>query len=72
MEIRFRIEKVENGVIFTTPTGNRFVSPDIDPATNEISKCIASELDNKRDCTVIVLTPDDEPMPGNGCASKGF
>lgn len=74
MEIRFRIEKVENGVIFTTPNGGRFVSPEISPAIDEISKCIASELDEKRECAIVVLTPehDPRPIPRNGCDSKGF
>lgn len=74
MEIRFRIEKVENGVIFTTPNGSRYVSPEINPAMDEISKCIASELDEKKDCAVVVFTPDNDPKPmlGNSCASKGF
>lgn len=74
MEIKFRIEKVENGVIFTTPNGSRFVSPEINPAIDEISKCIASELDGKRECAVVVFTPDDDPrpVPGNGCVSRGF
>ena len=74
METRFRIEKVENGVIFTTPNDNRFVSPDINPATEEICRYISSVLEEKRDCAIIVFTPDEEPkpMPGNGCVSRGF
>lgn len=74
MEIKFRIEQVENGVIFTTPNGNRFVSPEINPAIDEISRCIASELDEKKECVVVVFTHEEEPkpMPGNGCALKGF
>lgn len=74
MEFRFRIEKVENGVIFTTPNEARFVSPEINPALDEISRCIASELEEKRECAIVVITPDNDPrpVPGNGCASKGF
>lgn len=74
MEIRFRLEKVENGVIFTTQNGSRFVSMDVNPPMDEICKCIASELDEKRDCAVVVFTPEEEPkpVPGNGCVSRGF
>lgn len=72
MEIRFRLEKVENGVIFTVQNGSRFVSQDINPPMDEICKCISSQLEEKRDCAIVVLTPDNDPKPGNGCASKGF
>lgn len=58
MEQNLRIEKVQNGVIFTNENDDRFVDSEPKLPINEIVDRILKAVEAIGDVTVIIATPD--------------
>lgn len=69
MEIQVRIEKVQNGIIFTNENKERFVDGEPKLAINQIVDRILSALDKIGDVTIIMATPDKTEGVGS---QKGY
>lgn len=58
MEIRLRVEKVQNGIIFTNEKKERFVDAEPKLAINQLIDRVISAIDTFGDVEIAVVTPD--------------
>ena len=58
MESRLRVEKVQNGIIFTNEDFERFVDSEAKLAINQIVDRVVAALDNVGDVAILIVTPD--------------
>lgn len=68
MEIRLRVEKVQNGIIFTDEKMERFVDTEPKLAINQVIDRVISAIDTIGDVMITIETLDREPV-GN---KKGY
>lgn len=58
MEIQVRVEKVQNGIIFTNEKMERFVDAEPKLAINQVIDRVISAIDTFGDVTIVIQTPD--------------
>lgn len=69
MEIRLRVEKVQNGIIFTNEKMERFVDAEPKLAINQVIDRVISAIDTFGDVVIAVVTPDRPDSVGD---KKGY